>query len=207
MKPFKKILPVLVALGMLSSCTGTKMLETWTNESYEGSEVGKIAVLTIHPRLDVRKTQQAYLVSMLEEEGYEAVGGLELFSPEFIPTAENMEAFQSKLLAEGVDQVLTVSLLDVEKSRTYVPGQTNVVPRVYYNPFGRYFVRTYQRVYEPGYYREDAEAILETKLFDVDSGELIWTGQSATPQMNSNQAFARDAARGILQALSRERIL
>lgn len=208
MKSIKIIFPLLLALGLLSSCTGTRMLDTWANESYQPQEQAeKIAVLTLHPRLDVRKAQQAYLIEVLEKEGYATVGGLELFSPEFEPTAANLPQVQQKLLAEGVDRVLTVSLLDTERSEVYMPGQVNSVPRMFFNPFGGYFFQTWQQVYQPGYYREDVDVILETKLFDAETGQLIWTGQSSTPQVSNTKAFAKDVARGLLQALNQDRVL
>jgi hypothetical protein len=207
MRILKSIFGLIPLVLLSSACTSTRVLDTWSQADYQAQRGEKIAVLSIHPRLDIRKAQQAYLVELLEENGYDAVGGLEIFSPEFEPSADNLEAMRQRLRAEGVDQVLTVSLLDTERSDQYVSGNYNTVPRTFFNPFFNYFFITYQQVYQPGYYYESVDVIMESKLFDVETGELAWTGQSSTPQSASPRSFGKDFARGIIEALSRDQVL
>lgn len=207
-----KSIQLLLLIGaialLLPACTSTRMLDTWTaHDTTPQLDAGEVAVLSIHPRLDVRQAQQAYLVEQLQANGVNAVPGLRLVSPDFEPTEASLDSLTHLLKARGIEQVLTVSLLDVESEQRYVPGNSNLWPQTFYNPFYNYFFTVYQRVWQPGYYQEVSKMITETKLFDTQSGQLLWAGQSETPSSGSPRGFSKDLARAIVKALKQDALL
>ena len=54
-------------------------------------------------------------------------------------------------------------------------------------------------VIEPGYYETQTILRLETNLYDVESGELVWSGQSETFDPNS----VEDVIDSVTQAVAR----
>jgi hypothetical protein len=93
-------------------------------------------------------------------------------------------------LADGnFDGVLITRLLSVDKDQEYVE------PKAYNNPKTTYYAgggglygygyygfygTTYARVHEPGYFETSTTIVLETNLYSVANGGLVWTGQSET---------------------------
>jgi hypothetical protein len=70
--------------------------------------------------------------------------------------------------------------------RTYVPGQAYAVPGSY-SRWGSY----YGHAYSPGYVVEDEYVYIETNLYDVATEKLIWSTQSETIILASDQALIK----------------
>jgi len=88
----------------------------------------------------------------------------------------DVDRLRAALGQHGIDGAITVRLLNIEDKETYVPGNPRVHPGGYYGYYGRVGAV----VYEPGYYRSDTYVKVETSLYDVAAGKLLWTGVSET---------------------------
>jgi hypothetical protein len=79
----------------------------------------------------------------------------------------------------GYDGVIVTRLLGVEEKTEYVPPRTYTVPGRYYGYYS-YYGSSWDVVHEPGYYKTHTIVRLETNLYDVGTGDLVWSGQSET---------------------------
>ena len=79
-----------------------------------------------------------------------------------------------------VDAVLVTRLIKVDENIHRTPGQTYVVPQVYYNHFYGYYRRVYREVHTPGYITKEVVVHLETNLYDVKTEVLVWATLSKT---------------------------
>jgi hypothetical protein len=77
------------------------------------------------------------------------------------------------------DAVAITRLVGAEEQKTYVPPRTYTVPRTYYGYYGHYRT-SWDVVHEPGYTQVNTIVRLETNLYSVLSGSLVWSGKSET---------------------------
>jgi len=88
----------------------------------------------------------------------------------------NADRLRAVLQQQGIDGAITVRLLGVDERETYVPGTSRAYAGGYYG----YYSRVGAPIYEPGYTRRDTTVKVETSLYDVAEGKLLWTGVSET---------------------------
>ena len=87
----------------------------------------------------------------------------------------------------GADAVLVTTLQDVENRKDYVPPRVDYVPAAWggYGYYGYYF-QSMQPIYTPGYERTTKVVRLETRVFSVKTGKMVWGG--ATESFNPSLA-------------------
>ena len=88
----------------------------------------------------------------------------------------------------------------------YVPPRTYTVPRYYRGYYG-YYDSTWDVVHEPGYYKNHTIVRLETNLYDVGTGELIWSGQSETFNPSSLEDIIDSATKAVAKRLGKEGLI
>jgi hypothetical protein len=90
--------------------------------------------------------------------------------------------------------VLVTRLVDIDKTSKYVPPRTYVqsVPAYggyyggrygYYRSFNGYYGNAFGSTYvttTPGYEKKQTNVIVETMLYRLPKGELLWTGTTET---------------------------
>jgi hypothetical protein len=133
---------------------------------------------------------------------------------------EEVHAYVRKRIYDNnIDALLIISVFDVAKEERYVGGSSISVgvsapaaggtgpglnpagypyldPNVpaYQHNFTGYYYYAYSTVYESGgYYETTTTFFLETNLYDIETEQLIWTGQiTTTPQSvnEESQVFA-----------------
>ncbi len=187
---------VLVFL-LFTSCGPTvRVTGSWMNEpALRGESYQKIFLAVLSPRIESRVVVEGDIENAFQEKGVEVIKSSETFPPKYKPAneAEQKEAVE-KIRALGADAIMTVALKDTKSETYYVPGTTSYMPTAYpyYGSYWGYYGYTYQRVYEPGYYGVDNTYYLEANLFDIDSGELLWSAQSEAYNPSNLKSFSRE---------------
>ena len=62
-------------------------------------------------------------------------------------------------------------------------------------------------MYQPGYYVNSQTVYLETNLFEVDSGDLIWSAQSDTQDKTEVDELANSYAKGLVSHVLKRKII
>ena len=104
---------------------------------------------------------------------------------------------------------MVISIRDVDDDSYYVPGETYYQPEYYYNTFFDYYVRSYDTVYEPGYYVDSQDYYVETNIYDVVDGsdKLIYSAQSRTFDPNSLDQLSESLSDKIMDDLKDKSII
>ncbi len=208
MKYIKIILPVFAAL-LLFSCNSTQVISSYTAPDAPKKEYKKILVLGIFQQKDrsVKQITESELAGRLKDLGYDAVTAIDQYGPKaFEKVPEDQVA--DKLKSSGFDAVITTALLDKKKNEVYQPGTVRYQPvGVYYNRFGRYYSTVYDRVYDPGYYTTNTDYFLETNLYDISSGDLVYSVQTKAYDPSSATDLAHDNRKRIVQNMKDKGIL
>ena len=139
--------------------------------------------------------------------GFPAEGALDFLPPDANEDNISPDLVMAYFASAKVDAVMTISVLEVDDSRRYVPGSVYYLP--YYNTYSFYdhYVEYYDFVYVPGYYMGELDVFIEANLFDFESGELIWSAQTETMDLNSLSEIANSFSEKLVVDLLNSKIL
>ena len=175
--PIRSGSAVLLGAALLVACgTTTEIPNAWHNPAHEGSPYQKVFVIGVGENDTNRRLFEDQFAATLSDKGGVA-------SPSYgaLPHSERLTEPQIRgaIQGGGYDGVVVTRLLGVEEKTEYVPPRTYTVPGHYYGYYG-YYGSSWDVVHEPGYYQTHTIVRLETNLYDVGSGDLVWSGQSET---------------------------
>ncbi|BDD07100.1 hypothetical protein [Aureibacter tunicatorum] len=200
MKTLKVIMIGLVVMLLGACATTTKMTASWKSPEYQPKNYEKIAVISITKDLQAKKAYEYYMKRDLSEIGLNIVEGVTLFSPKYFSEKPTEKKIEKDLKSHGVDGVLTVSVLSVDKEQSYVPGAgVGFYPGYYRAPFYSYYYGM-GRIYDPGYYTTTTKVFMECNFYDLETEELVWTAQSKVVDPSSID----DSAKSFVKALVRQ---
>lgn len=183
---------VLIAGLTIASCsTSTSINGSWTRQDHQPQQFEKIVILGIAQNSQNRRIFEDQVASRLEEKGYPVIPALDLLPPDAAIGTITKDIVVEIFNSAGVDAVFTMSLRHEEDTRHYVPGRsTYYVPYYrgvgfpgYYGGFSNYY-------YTPGYYAGSYQVYLEANFFDYSNGELIWSAQTKSSNIENVNKLA-----------------
>jgi hypothetical protein len=196
----------LFGILVLAACgTVTKIPNSWRNPAHEGAT-------TPYERVYVIGVGENDLNRRLFEDRFAAAlseGGA-IASPSYgvLPHSTRLTEAQVRGAIEGggYDGVVVTRLLGVDEETEYVPPRTYTVPR-HYGGYYRYYGTSWDVVHEPGYFVTHSIVRLETNLYDVGTGELVWSGQSDTFDPDSVTDIIDSVTKAVARRLGEERLI
>jgi hypothetical protein len=166
-------LPAATMLMLLLACASTDLTAVWKDVQYKG-HARKIMVIGILQSPVIQRQFEDEMARRLKEHRTEAIAGYTVLPdrPE-----DDRAAAEQKIRELGADAVLIVQVVDKKTVTTYVPPSTQALRY----PAG-YYGSTWQGyyAYSPGTMVQDDYAVVQTNLYDLASGKLIWTASSET---------------------------
>jgi hypothetical protein len=172
----------ILFISVISGCSSSqKITGSWSDpEAKSMGPHAKAFVIVMTQNKDANYYIESQMVKTLIGRGFKAVKSNDIYPPGFNVTTDfTKEQLTESIKKTGCDAVLTLALLDSKKVETYNPG-TSYYPMgySYYGNFYGYYNHYYPQVYSPGYYSIDKTFYLETNLYDLASGKLLWSVQS-----------------------------
>lgn len=186
-----------LALLLLISCSSSqKVINSWVNKDAATNQPYKrIFVIAMTENQAARNIVEDDLSRAIVEHNFEVVESVNVFPATFTKkTAPSKEVIIEKVKELDCDLIFAVSLLDSKTQTRYVPGTVSYAPYPaysYYGGFGSYYGYYSPTVYSPGYYTTDDIYYMEANLFDVKTGNILWSVQTeAYNPSNLNQFSA-----------------
>ena len=170
-------LPIyLLILIIHTSCVSTTIISSWKeqNKQIEIGKLHKVLVVALFKDETNRRKAEDQMVIYLKGKGIVSYNYLD----DNI-SAKNEEAIRDKIKADGFDGAITMRLIDVDKEKTYTPGNITSYPS-YYQTFGGYYYRNWNYYRTPGYYSTTKTYTIETNVFSIKEDKIIWTGITQT---------------------------
>ncbi len=181
---FRSLAVVLLALGLLVSCTRTEdpmttVPRTWRIPGYKNMVFKDVMILAITPsdREDVRKALEDAFVEDLSSDYTRARASHELLPEHKHLTEQELE---KRVRKAGFDSVLLIRNVGIDEDEEYVK------PKKYYkrapkkHRYKNYYRSSYEVINEPGYYKTNKTYRLESNLYQVSDAELVWSSHSKT---------------------------
>jgi hypothetical protein len=170
----------LVAVGCILVSCATVSVESWTEPASEGRKINKVAVIGIMKSEEVRRRYEAAFVGRLSEAGVFGLAGYTVLPQEQKLTQQELDAALNKF---GVDSVIVTRVLGQHEEIYETPG---MYPDYYGNLYG-FYDWNLDYMGSPGYVETYVETQLESNLYDVKSGKLVWTGRSRITDKSSDE--------------------
>lgn len=183
-----------LALFMVA-CSSTSILQSWKAEDalIDRSKLTKIMVSVASVNESARRVAEDRLVSKNNK-----------FMPSYtIFTTPELakDTTRAKLILKemGVQGILSFRLMSNETSTTYVPPTTGMG----YNYWG-YYGNYWGAYYQPGYYVENQQYIVECRYYSLVDNELLWTGVTKTLNPGSIESAVDDMVVAIYERMKRD---
>jgi hypothetical protein len=177
--PGRLALLALAALLAAPGCgTTTKLSTVWRAPAVPDAPYRKLLILGIGANDTQRRNFEDRLGGRLADHGVSAVSS---YGP--LPFQERLTEPQiRKAVVDGdFDGVILTRLIGVDEKTTVVPPRTDVMPSAGFGyGYGAYYGMSWSVVHSPGYTVTHRVVHLETRLYDADSGELVWSALSET---------------------------
>jgi hypothetical protein len=165
MKMYQKGCIMLVIIGLMAACApSTKLQKSWTDPSITKETVKpfkKVLVVAAFKDDASKRTAEDKIADQIKN-------ATPVQSYNYLKATEtDQKQVEGRLIKDGFDGVIMMRLKAVEKTSSYTPG-------TYYG--GWYGVR----YGSPGYVSVDKEFIVETNIYSITEGKLLWSGTTST---------------------------
>jgi hypothetical protein len=190
-------------LGALAACNSTSVDATWTAPDVSKISFKKIMVVATMPDGVTRRAAEDALKAQITRT--ECITSYSLLGAE--TDLKDFSKVSAALKAAGVDGVVVMRPVSDKKEVTYTPGMTYPAP---YRSFRDYYHRTYALssfYYEPGRFAVDRVVQIETNIYEVAGGRLIWSAATTSTNPGKIQDLIQDAATAIRAELVKENLI
>lgn len=115
--------------------------------------------------------------------------------------AGNREFYRTKMKADGYDYVVAMVLKDTLSEKTYIPDGNTPGNRSFY---GDYSFQIDPYAYNPGYQRENKIFIIETSVYYVETGNLVWTCLSKLYNPQSVEQAVTETSKEVIKKMKKQ---
>lgn len=201
MDAVKKIFAFSTILLILVGCS-TLSMDTWSDPEISERPLGKVMVLAIAEQATTCRLFEGHFTEQLAARGVDAVSGHVV-----LPADEDLsrEQLEAALKEGGYDSLVLTRLLN-ESIRNQVvhAGYTTSYPAGY----GHYYDYYAYGVIEPVTYVDSyMEYRLETNVFDVQTGKMVWGGTMSVYDTSSEKKNIKKVVNGVIRDLEKKRLL
>lgn len=189
----------VIALAMVG-CGSTEIRDSWLSPEATSTsfQFKKLLAMAIVDDIVTRRVAEDQLAQVIERA--EVVPSYTILTQADL---QNPERAQEKIQEAGFDGAVTLRVVNVDKTVTYVPGRYPAV----YSSFWGYYGYAWPAAYEPGYMRADTVAAIETNIYALNPEMLLWSGSSETFNPATVREVVDDIARAVGAELMKQGLL
>ena len=155
----------LLASLLLAACSATRLKTAWRDPGITQIDFQKVAAFVVAKDEALRRSGEQEVCAQIKRAvcvpAYTLVPGTEIGDPAKVKAA---------LEAAGVDGAVVIRLVGRRVKETYVPPAPT--------PMWGFYGTAWPMAYDPGYVRKDDLVDVQTSIYAVPDGRLLWTGKS-----------------------------
>ena len=208
---------LLVAL-LVAACSSTTMSGSWSDPAFT-KKAKKVYIIGISKDETRRRIFEDTFGRQLTSQGIKTFS-----SYRDLPSNQDTdrEAITQRMIEEGCDSVLITQLIDTRKETVTSPGRVSGYSSGpyyggrrggyggrggYYNNWGSYYGRRTDIVYEPPTSTEFVIATVESVMYDLETEEMIWSGQLETVIEGNFEKMVQDFVNTVSKDLKAKGII
>jgi hypothetical protein len=174
---------MVVAASAAVRCTSTWSAPDAASVSFKGQ---KVAALVISDDMSLRMSAEEALAKELSAHGMQGVAAYRLIPAEELRDPDRAKAWFARESIAGVATLRPVS--HTKEQRPPVEMWTSPA----YSTFWGYYPYSYSAVYVIGGNRTDSVVVVESLIFNVATGKLLWGGMSEAVNPKTLQTLVAD---------------
>ena len=183
------VLSGALALGA-AACATTTFNSTWMEPTAQPLDRSKkVATVMVTSRESLRRSAEVAMANEIRRRGVEAIESYTLLPGE---AARDTARARQVLAEQGVDAVLVMRVVGQEQQISYTPGTSMYVGGPYYGSTWGYWGYGWGAAYSPGYMTTDQIVSVESLVYSVSQGKLLWAGQSETTNPADVESFINE---------------
>jgi len=195
---------LVFALGIsgTAGCSNTELEGSWTSPKFAGPKYTSFVVMGVSRDSTLRRVAEDAFVSQLAVRGIKAVPSYQILPPSD-PERLTREQIEQAVRQEAVQGVIVARVSKVEKEARTGGG---------FGSGGGDFAGHYQQSWSGSYvgggttYQYDVVTV-DVELFDVKSGELVWSGVTRTFDTSDLDSSTKYWAEVVIEALAKRAII
>ena len=190
---------LMVSSGAAGLAQSYAFRSSWKAQDIQKLDMAgkRVVAVVISSDESLRMSAEEALARELNSRGFVGVAGYRSIPAELLQDGDKALAWFEKT---GVSGVVVLRLLGVDKERV---SSSVVWTSVSYQSFNNYYATAWQTVTPIGRGREITNIAVETLLFDVAKGGLVWGGVTETSDVKNVQAYVAGLAGAVSQELQR----
>ena len=203
MSNLTRTMGLMLVVLLVAACSSTTMSGSWSDPAFT-KKVKNVYIIGISKDETRRRIFEDTFGRQLASQGIKTFS-----SYKDLPNNQeaDREAIIQRMTAEGCDSVILTKLIDTRKETVTSPGRVSGYSSgpYYggrrgggyggggrYNNWGSYYSRRTDIIYEPPSSTEFVIATIESVMYDLESEEMIWSGQLETVIEGSFEKMVQD---------------
>ena len=167
---------VAASVAVSAACAATRLERSWAAPSLHPDPFRHVVAIAMSADPQLRAVMEDALAGQLSHSS----DGLEAHASYKVAGAiQNGDQFRDLLAAAGADGAILMRITDVRRDHVWVPGRPLVAP-TYYRTIWDYYAHWQTLAFQPGYMAGDRSVRIETTMYSVPEGDLVYTAISDT---------------------------
>ena len=192
-------LAALLVLLSIVGCGSPPVSDTWRDPVFTSPlRFHRTLVIAMISDVLVRRPAETVMVNEIGEgrsiQSYKLLSHSDLY---------DVNHLVQKLTPNGIDGILIMRLVSTKNDVSWVPG-SGVYP---FDPFWSFYDRAWPAAHEPDYLKNETTVRLQTNLYSVEGGKLLWTGISDSFLAADAQSRIEPVVRQIAYQMESEGLL
>lgn len=179
-------------------CASTRVTDSWKDPAAKPFAFKKVVVMAISSDQAIRRLAEDELARQITQTV--AVPAYRVFGDEEV---RDLSRVRAKLTEAGFDGAVTFRVIGAKDRVSWEPG---AFPGPYYS-FAGYNAWAWPAVYDPGYLRTDTIVSVETNVYSLGDGKLLWSALSETFNPAGTQQLVADVCRAVAKELRKQGLL
>ena len=192
------LLVAVAAAGLVAACAGTRVQSSWSNPNVSPAPFRNLVAIAITKDPGRRQMMEDAMAAEIREQApaVEVMSSRSILSDAEIADEARL---RDHLAQTRFDGAIVMRITDVERRDVFVPGRTTMVP-VHYRTFWGYYRYWAPVAYEPGYIERTRDVQVESQVYKMPDGDLVYSAVSRT----LNPSSAADLAESVAKVVTRE---
>jgi hypothetical protein len=189
-----------ICIFFIAACSGTKITRTNVNPEFKGNPVSNILVIAIADKPKVREAFENKFVQQLKASGISAVSSVAT-----IPMPPDLKLKKEDILnvvkKYNNDAVIITFLKSVKDKDVRTRDAVSLTS------FYSYYGFAFGYAGQPHYSSINTNVFLETRLYDVKTEQLMWTGYSQSLKIESVNELINDVIHVVIEQLQKDKLI
>jgi hypothetical protein len=189
---------ISAAVIMFGCGSSVWLTDVWTDPGYTGQPKNNVLVVGLAQKPEVRTSFEHQLALEFTSRGVGSIASVDGIPMDVKLDKQNFDHYFGE---KNLDAVLITGLVSADTTKYFTPGASYTTRVEYFDSWHGYYRTVYEVHTEPGFWTENTEFVMESTLYDVSSGKLVWRGISKALNPENVMVIIQDLSKTLVNRL------